>query len=706
MRRYRIETDALPERRGGELSSSWAVQRLRDALAERGLLASAGIAGGTDPSRGAADDAAPIRIAIDPALGPETFAVEHAGEAVAAPAITGGDAAGVGLGCLHLVDLLRDGLDLASVPTARITSRFRIRALKVNLPWASYRQHRSLHLHDAAQRDPDFWLALLDHLAESRFNMLTLWAQHPFHYMVDVPEFPEARSMPIAELERWQELWRTVFAGAHDRGIQAHVFFWNIFVSPAFADAHGVAPYCRDWHHIGDGDQSSIVRDYNRAAVRTLIDTYDDLDGIGVAMSERMGGMTPGERGAWIEEVIVAGMNDAQRPAALCLRVPHSAGKENIGTMDRAAESFGRELLERVRAPGRLWTEVKFNWSHGHSSPHLRKIHGGPSSDLMWNPPPAGYEVAWMVRNEDFFVLRWAEPDFIREHIRENGLPGVGGYVTGSECHIPAADYITHPDSDARYAWAFERQWLFYQVWGRLLHDPLTPDGRFEALINRRYGEGVGAVLLPALRLASRVPLRIATFLNFTWDHTLYAEGMLNRTGVVTVDQLIDATPLEPGWMSVRRFVELGEPASVDAGRVTPLTIADRSEREADEALEQIAALGEPAGRLGDEVADVRAWAHLGLHFSNLLRAAIELARFDTSGREADRGEAVRLASRALAEWDRIVTLTERRYRPVPLQILDERPFSWAELRGDVARSIDIARDRATTRTPREPDQA
>ena len=693
MDRYRVETDGLTDRRPGALSASWAIARLRGALAERDLL------------DGAAE-AAPIRLAIDPALGPEIFTVAAAGDPSATPTVTGGDAAGLGLGCLHLVDLLRDGVDPASLSPVSITSRFSIRALKVNLPWASYRQHASLALHDTAQRNPDFWLALLDHLAESRFNMLTLWAQHPFHYMVDIPEFPEARSMPMGELERWQELWRTVFAAAHERGIQAHVFFWNIFVSPAFAEAHGVASYCRDWHHIGDGDQSPVVRDYNRAAVRTLIDTYDDLDGIGVAMSERMGGMTPAERGQWVEDVIVAGMHDAKRPAALCLRVPHSAGTQNIGTMDRAAESFGRELLERVRPTGRLWTEVKFNWSHGHSSPHLRKIHGGASSDLMWNPPPDNYEVAWMVRNEDFFVLRWAEPGFVREHIRENGLPGVGGYLTGSECHIPAADYITHPDSDASYQWAFERQWLFYQVWGRLLHDPSTSDRRFESLIDRRYGEGVGAVLLPAMRSAGRVPLRIATFLNFTWDHTLYAEAMLNRTGVVTIDQLIDATPLEPDWMSVREFVALGELTSAKQERTTPLTIASQSERDAVHALEQVGPLGEPPGRLGDEVADVRAWAHLGLYFANLLRGAIELARVDAGDGDGDGDEAVRLASRALAEWDRIVAHTEHRYRPVPLQILEDRMYSWAELRGDVARSVDIARGWSTRQTPQEPDPA
>ena len=98
--------------------------------------------------------------------------------------------------------------------------------------------------------------------------------------------------------------------------------------------------------------------------------------------------------------------------------------------------------------------------------------HGGKLSDAYWNPPPVNHRVVWTVRNEDFYVLRWGAPDFIREFIANNGAPHVGGVLVGSECYIPAKDYITLEGKHKTWTWAFERQWLWYALWGRLLYNP------------------------------------------------------------------------------------------------------------------------------------------------------------------------------------------------------------------------------------------
>jgi hypothetical protein len=55
-----------------------------------------------------------------------------------------------------------------------------IRAVKVNLPWMSYRVHEFYRRNEATCRDLDYWKALIDHLAESRFNRLSLWSLHPY----------------------------------------------------------------------------------------------------------------------------------------------------------------------------------------------------------------------------------------------------------------------------------------------------------------------------------------------------------------------------------------------------------------------------------------------------------------------------------------------------------------------------------------------
>jgi hypothetical protein len=112
---------------------------------------------------------------------------------------------------------------------------------------------------------------------------------------------------------------------------------------------------------------------------------------------------------------------------------------------------------------------------------------------------PENYRICWMARNEDFFALRWSEPDFVRQHIALNGQPYVGGYFLGSECYIPAKDHMTRPELDRPWRWAFQRQWLYYMTWGRLLYDPETPDDVFAAACEARYGPA-GRELFAALK--------------------------------------------------------------------------------------------------------------------------------------------------------------------------------------------------------------
>jgi len=669
---------------------SFALGRLRKALGERGIavvdapaagttLVHVGVISADMAARMAADGCASSQRA-----GNEAFSIRR-GVRNGNPAVwvAGGDAAGAMYGVLELAELIAGGADPAGVPDRDVAPRFPFRGVKFNLPWMSYRRHPSLQLHSEVCRDMAFWQAFLDMMAENRLNVLSLWNLHPFHLMIRPKDFPEACDMTDEELARWQEFWRTLMDRAHDRGIQVHLFFWNIFVSPAFARARNVAKYSIDWSFFGNGDTSELVQKYNRQCVTQLIDEYPGLDGLGVAMSERMGGMTPEERGKWIYDTIVAGIKAARRPVQFNLRVPHSANTGSGGSMNRQTEILGRKLLEELDLPV-VWTEIKFNWSHGHSTPRLCIIHGGRVSDVLWNPPPAKYRILWMVRNEDFFILRWGDPQFVREHIRLNGHKGVGGYFIGSECYIPAVDYITRADGPQRnWKYAFERQWLFYMVWGRLLYDPSTPDDVFASAYEQRYGRVNGRALLEAMARASRVPQRIATFVGFTWDHTLYTEGFLAGGNFITVDRLRKARPVDEDWTGVEQFVSAG--GKVAPGRVSPLEVADAAEADARTALKLVENINGGNGPLAYEVADIRAWSHLGLHFAAKLRAAVALAEADAAGDAARRKTARNLLEQAAAHWNDLAAITSPLYREIPLQHTGERLFSWQSLREKAA---------------------
>ena len=620
-------------------SQGWDVRRNGD-LPKQGLVVRL-VAHSTE----VAQELSRAGVRAVPALEAEGFAIRVSRKGpVVRVWVVGRDSAGAMYGGLELAERICAGADPTAAEEIEQRPRFSLRAVKINLPWISYRKHECLQLHDETCRDLAFWKALIDHLAECRLNRLSLWSLHPWCLMVRPTEFPEACDLSDGELVRWRTLWKGIFAHAHARGMKVQMFTWNIFVSPAFAKAHDVATYSATWNYFGDGDRSDLVRRYNRSVVAQVLREYPELDGLGITQSERMGGMTPEERGQWIAEALLPAIRGAGRPVEINYRIPHSTNKGSGGSTSRESELLGRRLLEAVDMPGPIWSEVKYNWSHGHSTPKLCIIHGGQPTDVLWNPPTAKYRLTWMVRNEDFFCLRWCGPSFVCAHIGQNDRPWTGGYYIGSECYIPAKNYIDRPERDTGAHWAFERQRLFYLVWGRLLYDPALSDQALIRAIDGQYGAGVGAVLLPALDHAGQTPLRIATFHGATWDHTLYSEGFLTNDGFITLDRLIAAQPLDPAWMSVGEFVKAtADGKRVPAGRTTPLQVADAAEADARATLKLLTPLGSRSGAVAEEIADATAWRIWACDFADKLRAAVAMKRFRIGDDRQGQAQAIEL---------------------------------------------------------------
>jgi hypothetical protein len=465
-----------------------------------------------------------------------------------------------------------------------------------------------------------------------------------------------------------------------------------------------VATYSIGGHWLGDGDLSPLVEDYTREIVGEVLRAFPDLDGLGIATSERMGGLDNLQRGEWIRRTFGAAVRAAGRPVEINFRVPHSGSSHHNAGLDAASMSDGRRMLEGSDFPGQILSEVKFNWSHGHSTPHLRQIHNGPPGEALWNPPPTRYRLTWMVRNEDFFALRWCAPGFIREHLRLNTHPWVAGYYIGSEAYIPALNYIDRPDHPQRARWLFQRQRLYYAVWGRLLSEPNATDAQLGAMIDHAYDlpltqRGIGARLLPVLERAGTIPLRIATFINFTWDHTIYSEGLLTRDGFIDLQRVRSANPLEPDWLGIPAAVQ-AEIAGADlAGKFHPASLADELDGHADAVEALLAATDFPVlpGILADEREDARTWAALGRYFADKLRAVLAQER---GARIADQATDQRaLASAALARcvghWQEVVARTAGRYQPFPVQHLDQtgrNRWHWQDWSPAVQAEADAAR--------------
>ena len=639
--------------------------------------------------------------------GPEAFAIVPQGKVIT---IYGGDARGLVYGTLALTESLRNGTALQDIAAREEKPHLEFRGIKYNLPWETYRPSSALDQHVPTARDLKYWEAFLDMMVENRFNVVSLWNMHPFTFMVRPKNFPEASPWSEREQEEWRQLYRGIFRLAKERALDTYIVHWSIFVSKELAQAHGVAERNFYPHYYVNGDTSELVRRYIRESVTQVFLEYPDLDGIGLSHGEGMGGMTPLQRQQWMDDVIVAGALEANktRPVKLIHRVPFSSGTSSAPGASAEVEKVTREAMEKLgdTFSGPIWVEMKFNWSHAHTTPKLVKVHGGRLGDTYFKPEPKNYKVTWMARNEDFFALRWGVPDFIREHIRLNGSQSyVGGYFVGSECYIPALDYFTAVKDPVDWKYAFERQWLFYKLWGRLLYDPQTPDAVFQAEFNRRYG-AKGDNLLRAYALASATQLRLGSLYDSRWDFTLYGEGFLALQGEITkyigVDQLIRQAPMDPDYMSVAQYVDaLAKNETLAANRIAPPALADLLERENREALQLLDRI-DPAGNasLRYEVSDAKTWAHLGLHLAEKLRGAVALQRFRSGSGDENKSAAIEHLQRALGHWDEVVKITRPLYRDMPLthynhNAFDANPdnkFHWALIRDEVAQDVEVAR--------------
>ena len=680
------------------VQQGYAALRLENALKQKGYKPSASSA------------TFQIALSLQAQLGAESFSIKKEKQTIN---ITGGDERGLIYGCLSLAEDIDNGISLNNCETKNEKPFLPFRAIKYDLPWDTYRHSYALELHDQTCRDTSYWKAFLDMMVTNRFNTLTLWNLHPYPFLIKSKSFPEASPWTDTEMKEWQRLFHSIINMATERAIETYIIPFNIFVTPEFAKAHNVAMDNLTHEYFVNGDTSEIIKRYTRECVTQMLDEYPGLTGMGLTLGEGMGGMTPQQRENWMRETIIEGMRLAKRKSKLIHRIPFSSTTGSLGITSIETEQLTRKGIEKEAelgfTEGPIWADLKFNWSHAHSSTRLMKVHGGKLYDTYFKPEPTTYKIVWTARNEDFFCLRWGVSSFVRRHILDNRSSYSGGYIIGSETYIPAKDYFTKDSIDLPWRYAFERQWLFYKLWGRLMYDPGIPDDTFKKEFVRRYGNA-GDQLFIASSLAGHTPLRLASYFDCGWDFTLYSEGMMaldnttKRVEYISIDRLIKQPPLDTGYISIAGYVGiLNSQKPLNRTKSTPLELASTLEKDCNNALEMAKnIIVKSNNALRYEVADIKTWAYLGLHLAEKLRGGVALERYRTQGDETNKQNAIRNLQKALEYWDSIVSITRPLYKDMPLVHLSQQggkesrenfylTFHWEKIRPDVSKDVETA---------------
>lgn len=658
-----------------------------------------------------------IDLLLETKLGPESFTIKKEKQIIS---IIGGDERGLIYGCLSLAEDIGNGISLSNCKTKTEKPFLPFRAIKYDLPWDTYRHSHALELHDQTCRDTSYWKAFLDMMVTNRLNTLTLWNLHPYPFLIKSKNFPEASPWTEAEMKEWQRLFHSIINMATERAIETYIIPFNIFVTPEFAKAHNVAMDNLTHEYFVNGDTSAIIKRYTRESVTQMLEEYPGLTGMGLTLGEGMGGMTPQQREEWMRETIIEGMRQAKRKSKLIHRIPFSSTTGSLGITSIETEQLTRKGIEEEAklgfTEGPIWADLKFNWSHAHSTTRLIKVHGGKLYDTYFKPEPTAYKIVWTARNEDFFCLRWGVPLFVRNHVLQNARSYSGGYIIGSETYIPAKDYFTKDSIDLPWRYAFERQWLFYQLWGRLMYEPKTTDEIFQKEFTRRYGNA-GAQLLKASSLAGNTPLQLASYFDCGWDFTLYSEGMMaldntvKRVEYISIDRLIKQPPLDTSYISIAEYVKrTGSKTIFDKKEFTPFMIAERLEGNCNEALKLVNKIKVSDNKaLLYEVADIKTWSYLGLHLAEKIKGGVALHTYRTHGGETNKQNAIKHLQKALGYWDNIISITRPLYRDMPLVHLSQQggketkenfylTFHWEKIRIDVAKDVEVA-EQATAGT-------
>ena len=614
-----------------------------------------------------------VVISVSQDLKPESFRIRAADNGYA---VTGGDARGAMYGALDFAEQLElNGKvrDKEEQPTLSL------RALKFNvpLPGTGYLSEEDL-ANNKWFWSMDYWRKFLDMAARNRYNAITFWSAHPYGLMVRVPKYPEARDVPAAELDRNIAFFRQLFQMAADRGLDTYLVTWNIHVSRAFAQHH---------HVPAAGFDSPEIRDYEREAIKALFATYPMLTGLGTTAGERMDVMTAKQKMDWIADTYFAALKQVARPVPFILRY-WQAEPEPLAAM-----------LASANYPGPVYLDIKFNGEHMYSSvePHVL--------DPKWVALAHGrYRLLWHLRNDDLFILRWGDPDFVRETVRHMAGPDTAGFVEGSEVDVPGPDRIHTEASKAHMDWQymFEKHWFRYMLWGRVGYNAAEPDATWLGHFRRRFGAAGGDVYEAMHQSGKIAPLITSyhwNYMNGDW----YPEGSIGSWNTSYEQPRVNYRRAAM-YHDIRTYIFNntigGEMANIPefvAGskKVGPLEVADRLQQYGTRTLELTARARSHVERGAKEFActeaDLMAYGNLGVYYAEKLRGAAHLARWMFRAGAGENTQAVAHLMLALRAWRGVVVATENHYVPHEVWLFGQ--FDWKRYLPDVEADIRIARE-------------
>jgi hypothetical protein len=539
----------------------------------------------------------------------------------------GGDANGAMYGGLQIAEHIKFTA-FSGTHESDESPAIRRRGIKLNIPFdkesLTYGKSNIEGINQAILNvwDFSFWTTWLDEMARHRYNVLSLWSNHPFTSMIKLPDFPAVAIQNVTNFDGKKltlsidekiVFWRKVMAHAKARGFDFYLFNWNIWTDGA-SGKYGIT----DDKPKAATSPETIA--YMRKCMTTLLETYPQLDGFGITQGEHMS------------------ENDADNSAFL-------AKTFGLGFADYAKAHPKRNLTFIHRWHLADFTEIKANFAELFALPNvefemsfkysLAHLYANPlpqrMSETHTKPLREHRLKSWLtVRNDDFYYHNWGEPAFARAYV--NGMINKGewftGFYMGSDGYSPTRTFFSK-NSVTQGQLEIQRQWYMFMLWGRLSYNPATSDAVFKHHMALRYPEVSAEALFTAWTKASSGLPKVGDLITGTLgrDNQWWPEASQSKEAFLTIADF--------GAAKATKGSTLASIADTAAGQLkgnrSALAVADEIEADALEALVLVSAMNAPANtELGVALDNIKAMSHLTLYYASKIRGATFLLAKDS----------------------------------------------------------------------------
>ena len=637
-------------------------------------------------------------------LGEQAFRTTSTPDSVS---IIAGDMRGLMYGVLDLEEriALQQSITGLSISQAPFIEK---RGLKFNIPLDA-RNPSYDDTGDAAQKniatvwDFNFWREYLDQMALHRYNQLTLWNPQPFTSMLKLEAFPGLALDDVyrsgeALSEKWRswgepggvsanvlanlelvksigidekvQFWKKVFAYARDRGIDVHIVTWAIY--PNGIDAR---------HGITSDIDNPKTQAFFREAVKELVLTYPNLKGIGVTAGENMpvdGTVSNWTREKWLWETYGRGLAEAKAVDPT----------RSVDFMHRFWYS-GYEDIEKYWSdyPDPFSFSFKYLMARIYSSPKPSHL---AEKVIPYLAPEEGSKTWWNLRNDDIFVFRWGNPEYVSEFYRNLPLAVTEGIHMGSDGYVWGRVFADKAASMSQRL-EMEKHWYSFMMWGRLAYNNDLPRSFFESKLQQRFGTPQAAVLFDAWAAASEIIPQINRFQFRPGDRQFAPESSSSRETFRYVNDFQVATPMPKSRVInpreyVRRVLN-----NLDLEQaITPLEVAGNLEQKAILALSLIDRKIEVSSEeLALTLDDIKAMSYLGLYYATKIRAAVALEFFEKGNQSTEhRQQALANIRSALQHWQSYRQIATHNYHPQMLSRVGR--LDWEILEKEVEYEVQL----------------